>query len=181
MLSNFKARPRCGVVRLSRSTHSCRHSCCRLVGYIDALPPPYRPAVFKDAFCFFLVPPSPRGSRGRVRTAVFLHKPGFCAGSGVGARVMLIKIIILTLSTAGIDMSVPCWWVLHPSAVPRSASSLAGTSGSFFFAVKVAHRPVARASHDGAACGTLILARSTETKNDPLEHQCLSFPSIQLC
>ncbi len=38
------------------------------------------PAVFKDAVHFFFVPPSPGVSRGRVRTIVFLQKPGLLAG-----------------------------------------------------------------------------------------------------
>ncbi len=40
------------------------------------------PAVFRNAFYFSLVKPSPGGSRGGVRAAVFLQKLGFCAGSG---------------------------------------------------------------------------------------------------
>ncbi len=56
------------------------------------------PAVFKDAFDFVLVPPSPGGSRGRVRTVVFLQKLGFWAGSG---GVVLILIFSLTLVTGG--------------------------------------------------------------------------------
>ena len=42
------------------------------------------PAVFKDAFYLFFVPPHPGGSRARVRTVAFLQEPGFWAGSGAG-------------------------------------------------------------------------------------------------
>ncbi len=55
-------------------------------------------AVFKDAFYLFLVTPSRGGSRGRVRTVVFLQKPGFWSGSG---EVIFVLIFILTLSAAG--------------------------------------------------------------------------------
>jgi hypothetical protein len=87
---------------LRRSEHSDLQSWAQYrCQYTLSIPPPaaiHYPAVFKDAFCFFLVPPSPGGSRGRVRTVVFLQTPVFWPGFG---GVILILIFILTLRTAG--------------------------------------------------------------------------------
>ncbi len=50
----------------TKASVSCQRACTQEVGpEVSSYP-----AVFKDAFCLFLVPPSPGGVRGRVRTVM---------------------------------------------------------------------------------------------------------------
>ncbi len=63
-------------------------------------------AVLKTFFVFCLAPPSPGGSRGRVRTVIFPGKSVFVfADSGTDPGVYYISILISALSAARIRLS----------------------------------------------------------------------------